>query len=68
MSMYEPDGQWWLTYDDGTVWPCEILRPALGNQWVVRALAPAPDAGAERYEPTSRIYDTHFNRPRLRAR
>lgn len=60
-------GHWWLTYDDGAVWPCEVLRPSIAGQWVVCPLPPAPDAGAERVEPRGRIYDSAFNHPAAQA-
>lgn len=58
-----PVGRWWLTYDDGTVWPCEVLGTIFPGHWRVRAVEPAPDAGATRVEPTGRIIDSAGNRP-----
>ena len=60
-----PVGCWWLAYEDGCVWPVEVLRPAIAGQFWVLPVHPAPDAGTERLEPRSRIYDSHFNPPRV---
>lgn len=60
-----PVGRWWLAYDDGTVWPIEIIAPSMIGEWRVRPVHPAPDAGQERYEPTGRIFDADFNHPRM---
>ncbi len=46
----------WCTYDDGTVWPCEVLRRALWGRVVIRPISPAPDAGQERTVVASRIF------------
>lgn len=65
MSVPAPVGRWWLTYDDGAVWPCEVLGPTVFfvGHWRVRAVEPAPDAGETRVEPAGRIIDSAGNRP-----
>jgi hypothetical protein len=65
-SIPAPSGRWWLAYDDGAVWPCEVRRSFFPGHWTVVPQAPAPDAGTERVEPTGRIYDSSFNRPTLK--
>lgn len=63
-----PVGKWWLVYEDGCVWPCEVLSPVVfPGYWLVRPIAPAPDVGQERAEPTDHIYDSAFNRPKVTA-
>jgi hypothetical protein len=61
----EPVGRWWLTYDDGAVWPVEVTGPAIAGHWRVVPQAPAPDAGEARIEPAGRVYDSRFNHPRM---
>lgn len=59
-----PHGRWWLAYDDGAVWPCEVLDVGIfPGYWAVRPVAPAPDAGEIRYEPSRRIFDSALNFP-----
>lgn len=61
-----PNGCWWLSYNDGTVWPCEVVSSAVfPGYWIVAPQAPAPDAGESRVEPTGRIIDSAGNRPRV---
>jgi hypothetical protein len=66
-NIVEPVGRWWLAYDDGAVWPCDVLSV---NHFAVtvRPVHPAPDAGVERAVAPSRVYDSKFNRPRRVAR
>jgi hypothetical protein len=59
------DRRWWLAYDNGEVWPCEVIGPSLVGHWHVRPLAPAPDAGTDRIEPTRRVYDNRLQAPKL---
>ena len=61
-----PEGRWWLAYDDGTVWPCEVEGPGIASHWFVIPQDPAPDAGTRRLEPRGRIYDAAFNHPAIR--
>jgi hypothetical protein len=55
---------WWLAYDDGTVWPCEIVGPTIFPGHIqVRALYPAPNAGEVTIEPRQRVYDAAMQHP-----
>ena len=31
-----PVGKWWLAYDNGEVWPCEVLGPMIVGHWRVK--------------------------------
>lgn len=53
---------WWCAYDDGTVWPCEVLNTGIFGT-TVRALYPAPDAGEVRTVDQRAVYDGNFKRP-----
>lgn len=66
LAVAQPDGQWWCQYEDGTVWPVEVLGAAVWpGQWVIRPKSPAPDAGRQRIEPAGNIYDRSFQHPRI---
>lgn len=61
-----PVGRWWLAYDDGTVWPCEVIGPsAFPGHWSVRPVAPAPDAGTVRVVRRNSVFDSAANAPTL---
>jgi hypothetical protein len=58
-----PVGNWWLAYEDGTVWPCEVLAFGIMFMVEVRPVGPAPDAGQTRWVQRRNVYDAAFNRP-----
>ena len=48
---------WWLyDYEDGTVWPCNVLSVSMFGARV-EPVAPAPDAGEQRTVSVSRVLD-----------
>lgn len=58
----DPVGNWWAAFDDGTVWPVEVLHSNLfGTK--VRATHDAAPQG-EVVLSSQRVYDSDFNRPK----
>lgn len=59
-----PVGRWWLAYDDGAVWPCDVVGPGGWPGTIrVRPVHPAPDAGTARLVSRRHVYDSAFNHP-----
>ena len=64
LPVTSPEGRWWCAYEDGTVWPCDII--SIGVFGVsLTPLRPAPDAGQRRVVPLARVYDNAFDHPRV---
>jgi hypothetical protein len=58
----EPVGSWWCAFDDGSVWPVEVLSTNMfGTR--VRPTHEAAPQGEHLVHP-SRVYDSEFNRPK----
>lgn len=64
MSITPAVGLWWLTYDNGDVWPCEVIALALWDRVTVLPVTPAPDAGIQRAVPRRNVIDSAGNHPR----
>lgn len=58
----EPVGKWWAAFDNGEVWPVEVLTVTpFGTR--VRATHEAAPQGEIVFH-NSRVYDGEFNHPR----
>jgi hypothetical protein len=58
----EPVGSWWGAFDNGEVWPVEVLSTNIfGTR--VRATHDAAPQGEHVLHP-QRVYDSNFNRPK----
>ena len=60
-----PVGSWWAAFDNGEVWPVEVLRTNMFGT-TVRATHDAAPQGEITFHP-SRVYDSDFNRPSMVA-
>jgi hypothetical protein len=61
-AISEPVGNWWGAFDNGEVWPVEVLHINLfGTK--VRATHDAAPQG-ELWLHNSRVYDANFNHPK----
>lgn len=58
----EPVGNWWAAFDDGSVWPVEVLSTNMFGT-TVRSTHEAAPQGEIVLHP-SRVYDAEFNRPK----
>ena len=62
-AITKPVGRWWAAFDNGEVWPVDVLTVTpFGIR--VQATHDAAPAG-EHVLHTSRVYDSKFNRPRV---
>ena len=50
----EPVGKWWAAFDDGSIWPVEVLSTNIFGR-LVRATAPKRAAGRVRFPPEPRL-------------
>ncbi len=58
----KPVGNWWGAFDDGSVWPVEVLAVTqFGTR--IRATHDAAPQG-EQTLPNSHVYDSKFNHPK----
>lgn len=68
LTVRPPEGgpTYWLAYDNGEVWPCGVLSPAICDHWTVIPTHPAaPGYGERLIEPRRRIYDGTFKHPEM---
>lgn len=56
-----PVGNWWAAFDNGEVWPVEVLSTNMFGTRVVATHDAAPQG--ETVLHPSRVYDSDFNRP-----
>lgn len=56
-----PEGLWWAAFDDGTVWPVEIVDLNIFGATVKSTHPAAPQGEVGVHQ--SRVYDSRFNRP-----
>ena len=58
----EPVGNWWAAFDNGEVWPVEVISTNMFGT-TIRATHDAAPQGELVVHP-SRVYDSNFNRPK----
>ena len=57
----DPVGSWWAAFDNGEVWPVEVIHANMFGTRVRPTHEAAPQG--ERTLAPSRVYDSNFNRP-----
>jgi hypothetical protein len=58
----DPVGCWWAAFDNGEVWPVEVLRANFFGTTVRPTHASAPQGEVTLH--ASRVYDSKFNKPK----
>jgi hypothetical protein len=61
-TISEPVGSWWAAFDNGEVWPVEVLSVNMFGTRVRPTHDSAPQGEAVFHN--SRVYDSNFNRPK----
>ncbi len=57
-----PVGKWWAAFDNGEVWPVEIVHANIFGVMVRSTHEAAPQGEVLLHE--SRVYDSDFNKPK----
>lgn len=60
-AINDPVGRWWAAFDNGEVWPVEVVRANIFGTTVVATHDAAPQG--EFTFHASRVYDSDFNQP-----